>query len=93
MITKICQIIQILTFLKKRIDESSKSNRHICFNIWCNDIRNRLVMIEIHTKEFHCDGPEGGEHPRVYYTMDADNTKTCMYCNETYKYVEKNERI
>ncbi len=48
-------------------------------------------MIEIHTKEFHCDGPEGGEHPRVYYTMDADNTKTCMYCNETYKYVEKND--
>ena len=37
-------------------------SNHICFNIWYNDIRNRLVMIEIHAKEFHCDEPEGGEH-------------------------------
>ena len=39
-------------------------------------------MIEINTKEFYCDGPEDGEHPRVYYVIDDDtNTKTCMYCN------------
>ena len=29
--------------------------------------------IEIHTREFHCDGPEDGEHPRVYYVFDDDN--------------------
>ena len=27
-------------------------------------------MIEISTKEFYCDGPEDGEHPRVYYIID-----------------------
>ena len=44
-------------------------------------------MIEINTKEFYCDGPEDGEHPRVYYVIDDDtNTKTCMYCNLTYIY-------
>jgi len=45
-------------------------------------------VIEIHTKEFYCDGEEG-DHPRVYYTIDEDtNTKTCMYCNLTYIYRE-----
>ena len=29
-------------------------------------------MIEISTKEFYCDGPEDGEHPRVYYIIDGE---------------------
>tara|TARA_Y100001949_G_scaffold176601_1_gene190750 strand:+ start:3233 stop:3433 length:201 start_codon:yes stop_codon:yes gene_type:complete len=49
--------------------------------------------IEIHTREFHCDGPEDGEHPRVYYVMDDTNEKVCMYCNQKYVYVGGGNRI
>ena len=51
------------------------------------EYRQWLFVIEINTKEFYCDGPEDGEHPRVYYVIDDDTiTKTCMYCNLTYIY-------
>ena len=28
--------------------------------------------IEIHNREFHCDGAFDGDHPRVYYVIDED---------------------
>ena len=45
-------------------------------------------MIKVNKKEFYCDGPEDGEHPRVYYIMDDTNEKICMYCNEKFVYEE-----
>jgi len=47
-----------------------------------------IGMKKIKQKEFYCDGPEDGEHPRVYYIMDDTNEKICMYCNEKFIYEE-----
>ena len=47
-----------------------------------------IGMKKIKQKEFYCDGPEDGEHPRVYYVMDDTNEKICMYCNEKFIYEE-----
>ena len=48
----------------------------------------KIGMIKVNKKEFYCDGPEDGEHPRVYYIMDDTNEKICMYCNEKFIYEE-----
>ena len=51
------------------------------------------MTIKINKKEFYCEGPEGGEHPRVYYTIGNKNEKTCMYCNEKFIYEEDKKNI
>ena len=36
--------------------------------------------IEIHSREFYCDGEFEGDHPRVYYVIDEDEDfKLCGY--------------
>ena len=49
--------------------------------------------IEIHTREFHCDGPKDEEHPRVYYVIDDKGYELCGYCNTKYVYVGGGTRI
>ena len=49
--------------------------------------------IEIHTREFYCDGPKDGEHPRVYYVIDDKGYELCGYCNTKYVYVGGGHRI
>lgn len=38
-------------------------------------------------RHFACDGPEFSGHPRVYLTMQDDETqKFCPYCSRLYKF-------
>ncbi len=50
--------------------------------------------IEIHSREFYCDGEFKGDHPRVYYIIEEDeHFKLCGYCNTKYVYVGGGHRI
>ena len=50
--------------------------------------------IEIHSREFYCDGSFDGDLPSVYYVIDEnEDYKLCGYCNTKYVYVGGGNRI
>tara|TARA_Y100001937_G_scaffold55162_1_gene76026 strand:+ start:1195 stop:1401 length:207 start_codon:yes stop_codon:yes gene_type:complete len=42
----------------------------------------------VYSRDFYCEGPPDGEHPRVFYTFADKSSVRCGYCNTKYIYAE-----